>query len=112
MMLLGFIGSRFCEAGMRELAVQIDVVAEGSMEKVIGGNHYNRAVRRHKTVYEELMRVVIQMSQTPVCSTKRNIKLDIGPNEFERVICIAMNFPSERANLMSMYWTSRRRAQT
>ena len=82
------------------------------MEKVIGGNHYNRAVRRHKIVYEELMRVVIQMSQTPVCSTKRNIKLDIGPNEFERVICITMNFPSERANLMSMYWKSRRRAQT
>ena len=82
------------------------------MEKVIGGNHYNRAVGRHKIVYEELMRVVTQMSQTPVSSRKRNIKLNIRPNEFERVICITINFPSERANLMSMYWTSRRRAQT
>ena len=24
------------------------------------------------------------MSQAPVCLTKRNIKFDIGPNEFER----------------------------
>ena len=60
MMPLGFIGSRFGEAGMRELAVQSNVVAEGSMEKVIGGNHYNRAVRCHKIVYEALMRVLIQ----------------------------------------------------
>ena len=34
------VGSRFGEAGMRELAVQSDVVAEGSMEKVIRGKHY------------------------------------------------------------------------
>ena len=34
------VGKRFGEAGMRELAVQSDVVAEGSMEKVISGKHY------------------------------------------------------------------------
>ena len=34
------VGSRFGEAGMRELAVQSDVVAEGSMEKVIRDKHY------------------------------------------------------------------------
>ena len=33
MMLLGVIGSRFGDAGIRELAVQSDVVAEGSMDK-------------------------------------------------------------------------------
>ena len=60
MMLLGFIGSRFGEAGMRELAVQGDVVTEGSMEKVISGKHYNKAVHRLKIVYEALMRVLIQ----------------------------------------------------
>ena len=60
MMRLGFIGSRFGEAGMRELAVQGDVVAEGSMEKVISGKHYNKAVHRLKIVYEALMRVLIQ----------------------------------------------------
>ena len=60
MMLLGFIGSRFGEAGMRKLAVQSDVVAEGSMKKVISGKHYNTAVHRHKIVYETLKRVLIQ----------------------------------------------------
>ena len=34
------VGSRFGQAGMRELAVQSDVVAEGSMEKVISGKHF------------------------------------------------------------------------
>ena len=34
------VGSRFGQAGMRELAVQSDVVAEGSMEKVISSKHF------------------------------------------------------------------------
>ena len=41
MILLGVIGSRFVDAGIRELVVQSDVVVEGSMDKVIRGKHYN-----------------------------------------------------------------------
>ena len=59
-MLLGVIGSRIGDAGIRELPVQSDVVAEGSMDKVISGKHYNRAVRLHKILYEALMRVLMQ----------------------------------------------------
>ena len=42
MMLLGVIGTRFGDAGLRELAVQSEVVTEGSIEKVLMGKQYNR----------------------------------------------------------------------
>ena len=48
MMLLGIIGTRYGDAGLRELAVQSEVVAEGSIERVLEGKNYNRAVRLHK----------------------------------------------------------------
>ena len=54
-MLLGIIGCRFGDAGLREITVESDVVAEGSMEKVLSGKHYNTAVRLHKIVYEAMM---------------------------------------------------------
>ena len=52
MMLLGRIGTRYGDAGLRELEVQSEVVAEGSIERVLEGKNYNRAVRLHKMVYE------------------------------------------------------------
>ena len=48
MMLLGIIGNRFGDAGFIELAVESDVVAGGSVEKVLTGKNYNRVVRMHK----------------------------------------------------------------
>ena len=52
MMLLGVNGTRFGDGSLRELAVQSKVVAEGSIEKVLMGKQYNRAVRLHKLTYE------------------------------------------------------------
>ena len=49
MMLLGVMGIRFDDAGLREIAIQNEVVAEGSMEKVLEGKNYNRPVRLHKS---------------------------------------------------------------
>ena len=98
MILLGVIGSRFGDAGIRELAVQSGVVAEGSMDKVISGKHYNRAVRLHKIVYEALMRVLMQEFESSLTDDSsacmlneekhqmEKLKLDLKPEEFERVL--------------------------
>ena len=51
-MILGIIGTRYGDTGLRELAVQREVVAEGSIERVLEGKNYNRAVLLHKMVYE------------------------------------------------------------
>ena len=56
--LLGIIGKRFQDAGLRDLCVESQVIAEGSVSGVMEGRKYNRAVRLHKLVYEALMRQV------------------------------------------------------
>ena len=66
LMLLGVIGSRFGDAGLRELAVESDVVAEDSMDKAINGKRYNRDVRLHKCVYEALMRLLLKEFESSV----------------------------------------------
>ena len=54
--LLSIIGKLFCDAGLRDLAVESGVIAEGSIDKVLDGKQYNREVRLHKLMYEALMR--------------------------------------------------------
>ena len=55
--LLSTIGKLFGDAGLRYLAVESGVIAEGSINKVLDGKQYNRAVRLHKLTYETLMRL-------------------------------------------------------
>ena len=40
-MLLSVIGTRFGDAGLRELAIESDAIAEGSIERVLNGKNYN-----------------------------------------------------------------------
>ena len=56
--LMSIIGKMFGDAGLRDLAVESGVIAAGSIEKVLEGKQYNRAVRFHKLTYEALMRLV------------------------------------------------------
>ena len=55
--LLSIIGKMFRDAGLRDLAVESGVIAEGSIDKVLDGKQYNRGVRLHKLTYEALMRL-------------------------------------------------------
>ena len=48
----------FRDAGLRDLAVQSGVIAEGSIDKVLDGRQYNRGVRLHKLTYEAMMRLI------------------------------------------------------
>ena len=90
LMLLGVIGSRFGDAGLRELAVQSDVVAEGSVDKSLNGKQYNRAVHLHKCVYEALMRLLLKEFESSVQSLPtlnlEQLKLELNQEEFERVL--------------------------
>ena len=51
------IGKRFGDAGLEDLIVEAEIVASGSVKKVLEGKHYNRAMRMHKIVYEALWRL-------------------------------------------------------
>ena len=59
MMYLGIIGKRFKDAGLRDVLVQSEIVAEGSIERTLTGKMYNRVVRCYKLMYEALMRLPI-----------------------------------------------------
>lgn len=54
--LLGIIGKRFQDAGLRDLCVESQVIPERSVSGVMEGRKYNRAVRLFKLVYESLIR--------------------------------------------------------
>ena len=55
--MLAIIGKRFQDAGLRDLCTESGVIAEGSIDGVMDGHKYNRAVRLHKLMYEALMRL-------------------------------------------------------
>ena len=55
---LAVIGKRFGEAGLRDIAIESGVIAEGSIKGVFHGKQYNRAVRFHKLLYESLLRII------------------------------------------------------
>lgn len=54
MVLLGVIGTRFGSAGLTDLLVASDLVAEGSLKGVISGKHYNRGMACYKIAVEAL----------------------------------------------------------
>lgn len=56
--LLPIIGKLFGGNGLRDLAIESGVIAEGSIDKVLEGKHYNRAIRFHKLMYKAYMRVI------------------------------------------------------
>ena len=96
MMLLGIMGTRYGDAGLRELAVQSEVVAEGSIERVLEGKNCNRAVRLHKVVYEALFRMLLNKFEASLPAHAIDIfqqkeiliesfKLDLCKDGFERI---------------------------
>eukprot|EP00794_Sanderia_malayensis_P010526 gene10526-11631_t len=53
--LLAVIGKRFGDAGLRDWIVEAGLLGEGSVDKVIKGKHYNRAVHVLKYLYVPLV---------------------------------------------------------
>jgi hypothetical protein len=52
----------------KDIFVESDIVAQGSLNGVFSGKHYNRCIRAHKLVFEALERLRFEAffnSQTP-----------------------------------------------
>ena len=47
----------FRDAGLKDICIEAGIVAEGSINGVLDGKHYNRAVRVHRCIYEALLRL-------------------------------------------------------
>ena len=54
---LGVIGRRFGSAGLSDILVEADIIGQGSINSVLSGKHYNRAIRAHKIMFEAMQRL-------------------------------------------------------
>lgn len=57
MSFLGILGKRYRDAGLLDVMIVSELVASGSVNSVMNGHHYNRAIRTHKIMYEALSRM-------------------------------------------------------
>eukprot|EP00794_Sanderia_malayensis_P020731 gene20733-22764_t len=81
--LLAVIGKRFGDAGLRDICIESSVIAEGSVDGVLGGKQYNRAVRFHKLMSESCIRLIwegflswIQACEEPTRDTLQSFLSD------------------------------------
>eukprot|EP00794_Sanderia_malayensis_P000765 gene765-55_t len=56
----GAISKFFKDAGLKDILIESEIVAAGSINGILPGKHYNRSVRSHKVVYEALLRLLFQ----------------------------------------------------
>ena len=56
----GTIGKRMNGSGITEVILESGICASGSVNKVMSGKHYNRALRVHKLVLEALERLLLE----------------------------------------------------
>ncbi|CAB3980355.1 Hypothetical predicted protein [Paramuricea clavata] len=54
---LGILGKRFGIAAFQDIVVEAGIVAVGSINGVLSGKHYNRAISAHKLISEALERM-------------------------------------------------------
>ena len=60
LMFLGIIGTRFKDAGMKDVYIQSEIVAEGPLDSVLRGKQYNRAIRAHKMFWEAIYCLMLE----------------------------------------------------
>ena len=60
---MGALGKIMKCSGFEEILIESEICASGSIEKVMNGKHYNRALRVHKIVLEALERLLLQRFQ-------------------------------------------------
>lgn len=73
---LAVIGKRFAGSGLRDLMLESGVVAEGSLQGVLSGKHYNRSIRVHKLVMEAMCR--LQLEQFGEWLNIQNVRVDLN----------------------------------
>lgn len=57
---LGVLGKMMTGTGFEDIVIEAGICASGSLDQVMRGKHYNRAMRVHKLMYETLERLLLQ----------------------------------------------------
>ncbi|XP_028410461.1 uncharacterized protein LOC114533074 [Dendronephthya gigantea] len=72
MSFLGVIGKRFQDGGLRDILIESNIIAKGSVNGVLSGKHYNRSIRSMKIIYEAIYRLVITAFLDSMSVDERN----------------------------------------
>ena len=54
-MYMHILSKRFSNAGLRDVLIQSDIIAEGSLDKALSEKMYNRGIRAYKLKYEAII---------------------------------------------------------
>ena len=57
MTFIAVIGRRYASPGLRDVLIEADILACGSVDQVVNGRHYNRAIYSLKLMYEVMWRL-------------------------------------------------------
>ena len=102
---LGIIDKRFLGAGLRDLAFESDVIAEGPVDRVLNGQQYNRGLRLHKLVYEALQRIAwkgfLDWFEKNWTAQKQSLLEDL------RSLAVNLNQSANQANLEEIMYNPR-----
>ena len=69
--IFGALGKKMKGSGLSEIVIEAGVCASGSLDKVMSGKHFNRALRVHKVMLEALERLLIQKFEQSLLETER-----------------------------------------
>ena len=61
---MGTLGKKMRCSGLEEVLIESGICASGSIQQVLTGKHYNRALRLHEVVYEALERILLQVYES------------------------------------------------
>ena len=87
MSLLACIGKRFRDAGLEDIMIESGIVAQGSINGVMNGHHYNRSMRSHKCVMEALQRLRWQVFLNTLPDEEKDSVLGV-------LVILQSSFPS------------------
>ena len=91
---LAILGKRFGDSGLKDIFIESQIVAEGSISGFIDGKHYNRGVRAHKYLYEALMRLAWAEFTKKLESSDPNHRITVA-SFLEQVDALANNLKEE-----------------
>ncbi len=52
--MMSIMGKRFADAGLKDILIETDLIAEGYVTSVLEGRLYNRGIRAHKLMQEAI----------------------------------------------------------
>ena len=68
--IFGALGKKMKGSGLSEIVIEAGVCASGSLDKVMSGKHFNRALRVHKVMLEALERLLLEKFEQSLPQTE------------------------------------------